>query len=122
MARAIVGADGARSTVREGVLKIPYEGQTHPNKWVVIECDQDPLDVPLTNHVMSRELLDAQGAQGLFDADRKRALPLFARSIGIVTSPQAASVITDTRLPPNAEPLSLTCEDSGACRRRESPS
>lgn len=47
-ARYLVGADGARSTVREGVLKIPYEGQTHPNKWVVIECDQDPLDAPYT--------------------------------------------------------------------------
>ncbi len=29
-------------------------------------------------------------AQGLFDPARKRALPLFARAIGIVTSPQAA--------------------------------
>ncbi|MGN6830524.1 TonB-dependent siderophore receptor [Paucibacter sp. M5-1] len=35
--------------------------------------DQDPLDVPLTNNVMSRELLDAQGAQGLFDALRNTA-------------------------------------------------
>ncbi|MGS5087640.1 bifunctional 3-(3-hydroxy-phenyl)propionate/3-hydroxycinnamic acid hydroxylase [Hydrogenophaga sp. A37] len=47
-ARYLVGADGARSTVREGALKTPYEGQTHPNKWVVIECDQDPLDAPYT--------------------------------------------------------------------------
>ncbi|HEX5739412.1 MAG TPA: FAD-dependent monooxygenase, partial [Hydrogenophaga sp.] len=47
-ARYMVGADGARSTVRERLLKIPYEGQTHPNKWVVIECDQDPLDAPYT--------------------------------------------------------------------------
>lgn len=47
-AQYLVGADGARSTVREGLLKIPYEGQTHPNKWVVIECDQDPLDAPYT--------------------------------------------------------------------------
>jgi len=30
--------------------------------------------------------------QGLFDQDRKRALPLFTRSIGIVTSPQAAAL------------------------------
>ncbi|MBO9685993.1 MAG: TonB-dependent siderophore receptor [Mitsuaria chitosanitabida] len=35
--------------------------------------DQDPLDVPLTNAVMSRELLDAQGAQGLFDALKNTA-------------------------------------------------
>jgi len=31
-------------------------------------------------------------AQGLFDQDRKRSLPLFVRSIGIVTSPQAAAL------------------------------
>lgn len=31
-------------------------------------------------------------AQGLFDAERKRALPLFPRTIGIVTSPQAAAL------------------------------
>lgn len=37
-------------------------------------------------------LKDKLAAQGLFDADRKRALPLFARSVGIVTSPQAAAL------------------------------
>lgn len=31
-------------------------------------------------------------AQGLFDAERKRGLPLFPRAIGIVTSPQAAAL------------------------------
>ncbi|BDT58179.1 exodeoxyribonuclease 7 large subunit [Massilia varians] len=31
-------------------------------------------------------------AQGLFDQERKRALPLFPRTIGIVTSPQAAAL------------------------------
>ncbi len=31
-------------------------------------------------------------SQGLFDAERKRPLPLFTRSIGIVTSPQAAAL------------------------------
>ncbi|OWQ82966.1 TonB-dependent siderophore receptor [Roseateles aquatilis] len=35
--------------------------------------DQDPLDVPLTNNVMPRDLLDAQGAQGLFDALKNAA-------------------------------------------------
>ena len=35
--------------------------------------DQDPLDVPLTNNVMSRDLLDAQAAQGLFDALKNTA-------------------------------------------------
>jgi len=31
-------------------------------------------------------------SQGLFDQERKRSLPLFTRSIGIVTSPQAAAL------------------------------
>ncbi len=31
-------------------------------------------------------------AEGLFDADRKRAVPAFARSVGIVTSPAAAAL------------------------------
>src|SRR5881398_2600800 len=31
-------------------------------------------------------------AEGLFDEERKRPLPLFARAIGIVTSPQAAAL------------------------------
>jgi 3-(3-hydroxy-phenyl)propionate hydroxylase len=44
----VVGADGGRSTVREGLLRIPFDGKTHPRKWVVIECDQDPLDAPYT--------------------------------------------------------------------------
>lgn len=37
-------------------------------------------------------LKDKLGAAGLFDQERKRALPLFTRSIGIVTSPQAAAL------------------------------
>ncbi|MDQ1815288.1 exodeoxyribonuclease VII large subunit [Massilia sp. CCM 9210] len=37
-------------------------------------------------------LKDKLGAQGLFDQERKRPLPLFTRSIGIVTSPQAAAL------------------------------
>ena len=37
-------------------------------------------------------LKEKLSAQGLFDADRKRPLPLFTRTIGIVTSPQAAAL------------------------------
>ena len=37
-------------------------------------------------------LKDKLGAQGLFDPDRKRALPLFTRRVGIVTSPNAAAL------------------------------
>jgi 3-(3-hydroxy-phenyl)propionate hydroxylase len=47
-ANYLVGCDGGRSTVREGLLKLPFEGRTHPAKWVVIECDNDPLDAPYT--------------------------------------------------------------------------
>jgi 3-(3-hydroxy-phenyl)propionate hydroxylase len=46
-ARYVVGSDGARSTVRE-LLQVPYVGRTHPNKWAVIECDNDPFDAPYT--------------------------------------------------------------------------
>jgi iron complex outermembrane recepter protein len=35
--------------------------------------DQDPLDVPLTNNVVTRELLDSQGGRTLFDALRNTA-------------------------------------------------
>ena len=37
-------------------------------------------------------LKEKLSSQGLFDAGRKRPLPLFTRSIGIVTSPQAAAL------------------------------
>jgi len=45
--RYLIGADGGRSTVRE-LLQMPFDGKTHPRKWVVIECDNDPLDAPFT--------------------------------------------------------------------------
>jgi len=37
-------------------------------------------------------LKEKLGAQGLFDPENKRPLPLFTRSVGIVTSPQAAAL------------------------------
>jgi 3-(3-hydroxy-phenyl)propionate hydroxylase len=43
----VVAADGGRSTIRE-LLGVPLAGDTHPRKWVVIECDTDPLDAPYT--------------------------------------------------------------------------
>ncbi|GAQ59788.1 bifunctional 3-(3-hydroxy-phenyl)propionate/3-hydroxycinnamic acid hydroxylase [Streptomyces scabiei] len=46
-AEYVVAADGGRSTVREQ-LGIPLSGDTHPRKWVVVECDNDPLDAPYT--------------------------------------------------------------------------
>ena len=46
-ARFVVGADGGRSTIREA-LAMPFDGTTHARKWVVIECEDDPLDAPFT--------------------------------------------------------------------------
>jgi 3-(3-hydroxy-phenyl)propionate hydroxylase len=43
----VIAADGGRSPVR-GRLGIPLEGSTHPRKWVVIDCANDPLDAPYT--------------------------------------------------------------------------
>ncbi|MDX3192750.1 bifunctional 3-(3-hydroxy-phenyl)propionate/3-hydroxycinnamic acid hydroxylase [Streptomyces sp. MN03-5084-2B] len=43
----VIAADGGRSLVR-GLLGIPLEGSTHPRKWVVIDCANDPLDAPYT--------------------------------------------------------------------------
>ena len=39
-----------------------------------------------------QRLKEKLSSQGLFDQERKRALPLFTRSVGIVTSPQAAAL------------------------------
>jgi exodeoxyribonuclease VII large subunit len=39
-----------------------------------------------------QRLKEKLGAAGLFDQERKRALPMFPRSVGIVTSPQAAAL------------------------------
>jgi len=39
-----------------------------------------------------QRLKDKLSAQGLFDQDRKRPLPLFTRTVGVVTSPQAAAL------------------------------
>lgn len=46
-ARYLVAADGGRSTVRE-LLGVQLLGDTHPRKWVVIDCAHDPLDAPYT--------------------------------------------------------------------------
>ncbi len=43
----VIAADGGRSPIRRQ-LGVPMEGATHPYKWVVIDCANDPLDAPYT--------------------------------------------------------------------------
>ena len=43
----VIGADGGRSSVR-GWIGARMEGDTHPRKWVVIDCDNDTVDAPYT--------------------------------------------------------------------------
>lgn len=46
-AEYVVGADGGRSTIRD-LIGVTLEGDTHPRPWLVVECDNDPLDAPYT--------------------------------------------------------------------------
>ncbi|WP_431930747.1 FAD-dependent monooxygenase [Nonomuraea jabiensis] len=39
-AEFVVGTDGGRSTVRD-LLGVKLEGDTHPRKWLVVDCDND---------------------------------------------------------------------------------
>src|SRR5690606_36474535 len=41
-ARYAVGCDGGRSTLRK-MLGIPFEGKTEPNRWIVVDLNNDPL-------------------------------------------------------------------------------
>lgn len=46
-AQFVIGADGGRSSVR-GWAGIRMEGDTHPHKWVVIDCENDSANAPYT--------------------------------------------------------------------------
>ena len=46
-AKFVIGADGGRSSVRDWI-GVRMEGDTHPHKWVVIDCDDDSVDAPYT--------------------------------------------------------------------------
>jgi 3-(3-hydroxy-phenyl)propionate hydroxylase len=46
-ARYVVAADGGRSGIRDA-LGVRLAGETHPRKWVVVDCANDPLDAPYT--------------------------------------------------------------------------
>ena len=43
----VIGADGGRSSVRDWV-GARMEGDTHPRKWVVIDCETDSVNAPYT--------------------------------------------------------------------------
>ena len=43
----VIAADGGRSTIRQ-LLGVAFDGGTHARKWVVVECDNDPLEAPYT--------------------------------------------------------------------------
>src|SRR5690606_22643416 len=44
-ARYAVGCDGGRSALRKA-LGIPFEGETEPNRWIVVDLNNDPLATP----------------------------------------------------------------------------
>ena len=69
------------------------------------------------------QLKSALEAQGLFAEERKRALPLFPRRIGLVTSPQAAALqdiltVLERRYPV-AEVILAPCQVQGAGAARQ---
>ena len=74
-AASAASADGTQKKLLDEVVVSGERKKTFAPETVRVGAfrDQDPLDVPLTNAVMSRELLDAQGAQGLFDALKNTA-------------------------------------------------
>src|SRR5579875_1998513 len=57
-------------------------------------------------HQQFEELKERLAAEGLFDEERKKALPLFPRRIGVATSPQAAALQDVLRVLAARYPLS----------------
>jgi outer membrane receptor protein involved in Fe transport len=78
-AGALVLSKGAlaqsASSVTLPAVQVNEAAGTFNSRYVQVGAfrDQDPLDVPLTNNVVTRELLDAQGGRTLFDALRNTA-------------------------------------------------
>lgn len=68
-------AAAARPALLDTVVVTPDAGQSYASSRVQVGAfrDQDALDVPLTNNVVPREVLDAQGARTLFEALRNTA-------------------------------------------------
>lgn len=73
--QAAATGDGTQKKLLDEVVVTGVRKKTFAPTTVRVGAfrDQDPLDVPLTNNVMSRDLLDAQAAQGLFDALKNTA-------------------------------------------------
>lgn len=72
-ADAAAQADPARSLGEVRVTGDASRSFSSRNVQVGAFRDQDPLDVPLTNNVVTREVLDAQGARTVFGALRNTA-------------------------------------------------
>ena len=69
-----VAQDGSSRTLSEVRVTGEATGSfSSRNVQVGAFRDQDPLDVPLTNNVVTREVLDAQGTRSLFGALRNTA-------------------------------------------------
>ncbi|MFN4360813.1 MAG: TonB-dependent receptor [Hylemonella sp.] len=71
LAQQDAGSSGTLSEVK--VTSDAIGSFTSSNVQVGAFRDQDPLDVPLTNNVVTREVLDAQGTNTLFGALRNTA-------------------------------------------------
>lgn len=74
LAASTVAQTGSRGTLAE--VQVSGEAsRSYSSKSVQVGSfrDQDPLDIPLTNNVVTREVLDAQGARTLHGALRNTA-------------------------------------------------
>ena len=84
--RSVPLADGMQVQVRGALTVYEARGQYQLNVQLVQAAGAGLLQAKF--EALKRKL----DAEGLFDADRKRALPAFPRSVGIVTSPTGAAL------------------------------
>ena len=74
LSSAVLAQTDSSKTLSEVTVSTDNAGSySSSNVQVGAFRDQDPLDVPLTNNVVTREVLDAQGANTLFGALRNTA-------------------------------------------------
>ena len=84
--RSVPLADGMQVQVRGALTVYEARGQYQMNVQLVQAAGAGLLQAKF--EALKRKL----DAEGLFDAERKRALPEFPRSVGIVTSPTGAAL------------------------------